>query len=322
MAHGQTPRRGNFEGFLDTPHDMKDIGMERRMEAIERRIGTIAAIEGKLDQVLKENDTFRREVYNLTKENCKLLKEKVELESKNSQLDKKCEELKLRIVDMEKKLSEGEERGKEACASLIDSKIQEVKKNNEEAQTSFKEIIKQQEKERSELAQSEIVKVLCQKEAVVRNIAERKRSVIVSGLKEDNIRNWQERKTKEEERIKILLNTISEEEDVYAEVEDYMRLGKYEEGKTRAMKITLKSQVAAESLLRHAWRLKGSEETKMIYVRRNMTEEERTKMREMVTEVKVRNEARSEEDKKKFFWKVRGGRVWKWRLDVKEGTVC
>ncbi|MPC66831.1 hypothetical protein E2C01_060986 [Portunus trituberculatus] len=63
---------------------------------------------------------------------------------------------------------------------------------------------------------------------MVRNIAKRKRSVIVSRLGEDNIRNWQERKKKEEERIRNLLNKILEEDDVFSEVEDYMTLGKYE----------------------------------------------------------------------------------------------
>ncbi|MPC53022.1 hypothetical protein E2C01_046906 [Portunus trituberculatus] len=124
----------------------------------------------------------------------------------------------------------------------------------------------------------------------------------MSGLREDNIRNWHERKKKEEERIRNLLNNISEEDDVFSEVEDYMRLGKYEEGKTRV--IMLKSQVTAERLLSNAWKLKDAQEMKMIYVRRNMREEERAKMRELVTEVREKNEARSEDDKK-VFWKVK-----------------
>ena len=50
----------------------------------------------------------------------------------------------------------------------------------------------------------------------------------------------------------------------------------------------------------------------MIYIRRNMTEEERVKVREMMTEARERNEARSEEEKKKFFWKVKNERLRKW----------
>ncbi|MPC97330.1 hypothetical protein E2C01_092641 [Portunus trituberculatus] len=95
-----------------------------------------------------------------------------------------------------------------------------------------------------------------------------------------------------------------------------MRLGKYEKGKTRAIKIMLKSQVTAEGLLSNAWKLKDAKETKMIYVRRNMTEEDRAKMRELTTEVREKNEARSEDDK--FFWKVKNEKVWKWWFNGRE----
>ncbi|MPC84594.1 hypothetical protein E2C01_079337 [Portunus trituberculatus] len=117
----------------------------------------------------------------------------MDLESKYAILGKQCEELRKRITEMEKKFCEGEKWGKQACISLIDSRFEETKKNNE-VQTNFREIIKQQEKERSELAQCQIVKVIQQKETMVMNIVKRKGSVIVNGLREDNIRNWQERK--------------------------------------------------------------------------------------------------------------------------------
>lgn len=197
-----TPERGSFHGFVGTPSELRNIGVERRVEVLEKRLGDIIAIEQKLDRVIQENDTFRKEVYKLTKENCELLREKLDLENKYALLGKQHNELKKKIIEMEQKFCEGEERSKQTCISIIDSKMDEVKKNNEEAQTSFREIIRQQEEDRSKMAQSEIVKVIQQKETMVRNIAEKKRSIIVNGLREDNIRNWQERKRKEEERIK------------------------------------------------------------------------------------------------------------------------
>ena len=100
-----------------------------------------------------------------------------------------------------------------------------------------------------------MAKMLKQNETVVREIAERKKCVIVWGLKEDANRNWQERK-KEEEKIKNLLNKIADEEDMSSEVEEIMRLGTYEEGKTRPLKMKMKTQVAAEALLRDSWKLK------------------------------------------------------------------
>ena len=91
-------------------------------------------------------------------------------------------------------MCEGEKWWKQACVSLIDSRFEESKNNNE-MHSNFRDIIiKQQEKEKSEPAQREIVEVIQQKQVMVRNIAERKRSVLLSGLREDNIRNWKKRK--------------------------------------------------------------------------------------------------------------------------------
>lgn len=109
-----------------------------------------------------------------------------------------------------------------------------------------------------------------------------------------------------------MLNKILDDKDMSGDVEEIMRLGTYEESKDRPLKIRMKTQVAAEGLLRYSWKLKTNEDTKMIYIRRNMTEEERVKVREMMTEAKEKNEARSEEEKKKFFWRVRNERLKKW----------
>ena len=123
-------------------------------------------------------------------------------------------------------MCEGEKWWKQACVSLIDSRFEESKNNNE-MHSNFRDIIiKQQEKEKREPSQREIVEVIQQKQVMVRNIAERKRSVLLSGLREDNIRDWKKGNKKEEEN---LLNKWSEEGDVFSKV-DYMRLGKYEEG--------------------------------------------------------------------------------------------
>ncbi|MPC10952.1 hypothetical protein E2C01_003596 [Portunus trituberculatus] len=86
-------------------------------------------------------------------------------------------------------------------------------------------------------------------------------------LREKTKRNWQDRRDKEKDRIKSLLNKISvEEEGLYAGVEECVRLGAFEEDKNRPLKLKLKSQVAAEALLRRALKLKDSEETKTIYI--------------------------------------------------------
>ncbi|MPC52068.1 hypothetical protein E2C01_045928 [Portunus trituberculatus] len=83
----RTPEQGSFHGYT------RNIRMEGRVEALERRHGNIINIEKKLDRILKDNDVFNKEVYNLIKKNCSLLKEKIDLESKYAILGKQCEEL-------------------------------------------------------------------------------------------------------------------------------------------------------------------------------------------------------------------------------------
>ena len=306
-------RRDSFRGFQNSTMDQGEMCLDRRVESLESKIATIVAIDTKLDKVIKENEDFRKEVMILTRENTELLREKVELEGRNAMLGRQCEEMKLKIAEMERKLKESEEKG-----SAMNIKIDEVRTSHEEAQTSFREIIKQQEKQRSQLAQKEVVKVLQQEEEMVRNIAERKKCVVIHGLREEKIEKWQERKEKEEEKIKTLLNNVLGEDSAVGMVEEHLRLGKFEEGKSRAVKVTLKSQGDAESLLRNAWKLKNSQETNMIYVRRNMSQEERIKMKEMVAQMKQKNEERTEEEKEEFFWKIRNDRLWKWWIKGKE----
>ena len=295
-----TPNK-DFEGFVTTPSGINRMDMDSRLQALESKFGMIRSIEEKLDRVIEENDTFKKEIYVLTKENHDLLKDKVEMEKENQLLRKQCDEMKAKLLEMEKKITEGD-IGKKECLNLIDARMKEVKNENEEVQKSFKEIMKKQEEENKVISQSEMVKALKENEYVVRDIAEKKKCVIITGLREETNRNWQDRRDKENNRIKYLLNKISEEnEGLYTEIEESVRLGAYEEGKNRPLKLKLKSQVAAEALLRRAWKLKDHDDTKLIYIRRNMTQEERAKMKELVIEVKEKNEARTEEEKTKFF---------------------
>ena len=162
-----------------------------------------------------------------------MLREKIEMDKENRYLKKQCDELKEKLTDLEKKFKEGEFGAKEECMNLINNRMKELKKETDEVHTSFREIMKQQEMERREMAQSEVVRMLKQNEQTVRDIAEKK-CVIVTGLKEDTIRNWQERRKTENDRIRTLLNKITKEEDsLFGELEEYVRLGAYEEGKNR-----------------------------------------------------------------------------------------
>ena len=49
-----------------------------------------------------------------------------------------------------------------------------------------------------------------------------------------------------------------------------------------------------------------------------MNEEERQKINELIKEAKEKNENRTEEEKKKFYWKVKDERLRKWYLTKRE----
>ncbi len=92
-----------------------------------------------------------------------------------------------------------------------------------------------------------------------------------------------------------------EVENLKEEVEGMVRLGLYQEGKTRPLKVRLKLQKATEEVLKRAPKLREKEDCKEIYIKKNINEEERKKLKEMYVEVDEINHERSEEEKTKFF---------------------
>ena len=88
-------------------------------------------------------------------------------------------------------------------------------------------------------------------------------------------------------------------------VEEWYRVGKYNEQKSRPLKVKFVSQTQAEEVLNGSWRLAGKEEYKAIWINKDLDEEERLKTRELVTEARLKNDLRTEEEKGKFYWRVR-----------------
>ena len=104
------------------------------------------------------------------------------------------------------------------------------------------------------------------------------------------------------------------------EVEEINRMGPYQEGKTRPIKILLKSQAATEEILYRTTKLRETEGCKdiYIYIKKNRNEEERKKYNELAAAVREKNNERSEEEKKAFFWRILGDRIRKWYINEKD----
>ena len=98
------------------------------------------------------------------------------------------------------------------------------------------------------------------------------------------------------------------------EIKEIVRIGKYSEGGQRPLKIKFRSQSTAEEIIGRSWKLAGKDAYKNIWIKKDMTEEERAKTKELVEEAKEKNENRTEEEKNLFFWKVLDMKIRKWYL--------
>ena len=108
-----------------------------------------------------------------------------------------------------------------------------------------------------------------------------------------------------------------EGEKLAEEVKVVVRIGKYNEGGHRPMKIKFRSQSTAEEVTARSWKPANKDSYKNIWIKKGMTEEERAKTKELVDEATVRNANRTEEEQKGFFG-VFDLKLRKWYLRQEE----
>ena len=105
-----------------------------------------------------------------------------------------------------------------------------------------------------------------------------------------------------------------ESEGIVEQIEEVYRIGKYDASKTRPMKIRFKTQTAAEHVIDRTWKLAKVVNMKNLWIRKDMSEEERNKAKELITEAKTKNDARTQDEMTKSFWKVVDLKIRKWWL--------
>ncbi|MPC90531.1 hypothetical protein E2C01_085522 [Portunus trituberculatus] len=85
-------------------------------------------------------------------------------------------------------------------------------------------------KEKEEVMKRTVVKAIKEKEELVRNTVEKKRCVMVFGVKEDKTPMRQEQEKKEKDVAGKLVGVATNEADEYqGEIEEVSRIGRYEE---------------------------------------------------------------------------------------------
>ena len=71
-------------------------------------------------------------------------------------------------------------------------------------------------------------------------------------------------------------------------------------------------------VMRNARKLKDEEEMKNVWIRRCLNKEDRETLKGKIEEAKQKNEARSEEEESRFFFRVVGLQVRKWYKNKRE----
>lgn len=293
---GGSPPGTPFEGFREdsiekagelnyklTLRKFKEL--EGILESVLERLDVLEKGKGDADRLAAKVEELESENVKLRKENEKLRKEMMEVKGNNGVISETLDNVK-----------------KEQ------NEWKQVNKKNEQ---SLKNIMEEQQREKKEIKQ-QVVETIKEKEKLVRTTVDRVKCIVVYGVEEEKVDNRLEREEKEKNKIKKVLTAVRDDaEDTVRQVEEYYRLGRYEEGRDRPIKIKFATQSCAEETVNSAWKLANVEELRKVWICKDMNLEERETQKGLVLEAKEKNEQRTEEEKKKFYWKVRDLRLRK-----------
>ena len=298
-----SPRDG-FGGFsrssIEKSAELKDRLYSRRLSQMEDTINNM--IE-RMEEMEKFKTTVQRQMEEVKVELLGIRLENEELKNENESLKK---QIKSEVSEVKKQKEEIKLKVK-----TVEKTQTEWKKQQETTEQSLKKIIDEQKKEKKEL-RDEVINVIKQEKRLVRDTVEKVKCLVIFGIPEEKILNKMEREEKEKEKVKKVLVAASEDEGITGiKVEDIFRIGKFEENKNRPVRIKFATQSMAEEILYGSWRLAGKEELKNVWINKDLDEGERLKVRELVEEAKQKNDSRTEEEKLKFYWKVRDWQVRK-----------
>ncbi|MPD06470.1 hypothetical protein E2C01_102284 [Portunus trituberculatus] len=108
------------------------------------------------------------------------------------------------------------------------------------------------------------------------------------------------------------------------EVEEVIRLGRYNEWSKRPMKVKMRSQVAVEEIMARKGKLADDVDQKDIWIKRDMNLEEREKENVLRSEAKKKTKKKQEKDRdreEEFLLEGSGYGLKKWYLGKKEEVV-
>ena len=311
--------------------DLVDVemfkGLSDKVKKMEERLTKVEALwqneEVKAEEFKKKNEELVKEINRKEIEMNVMSAEIVDLKNK-------VKEMSSEVVKHQQMLSASEineELLKQAKNIVEKSKdfeesVDTVCTVQDEIRTTYAQILKEKEeikknKSNDENIRKEVKEVIRKNPKLIRETVDMNKSIIILGKKEEEINNRIVRDRKELTNIMNIINKVSTDL-TEKDIEEFHRLGKYESGKHRPIKVTFQSADMMEEIMSNARNLKGEEEMKNVWIRRCLNKEDRETLKEKIDEAKQKNEARSEEEESRFFFRVVGLQVRKWYKNKRE----
>ena len=151
---------------------------------------------------------------------------------------------------------------------------------------------------------------------IIREESDRAKSIIITGIPEPKMDSEIKRQDHLKKVIHEVFDEIKDDEDRWMEdVLQIRRVGRYDPNKgelnKRPVKVRFDSERTAMEVMALARKLRRVEKMNGVYINQDLSVTERSRLYELRMKAKNENEARSEEEAKKYFFAVRRGRVMK-----------
>ena len=154
----------------------------------------------------------------------------------------------------------------------------------------------------------------------------RSRNVIMQNVKESNVSNAQVRKDLDRKFVVDLLRDNLELVNVVDKIKHVIRLGKYEPSGgqyARLVKVVFDREEDANLVLKSAGKLKDVQDSnvKEVKIFRDLSQPDREKRKELVSEMKLKNEELKKDNVVDSKFIIRGDKLLKINVDpAKQGT--
>jgi hypothetical protein len=138
---------------------------------------------------------------------------------------------------------------------------------------------------------------------------ERENNVMIFGMASITETNTEVKRQKEKDKVKEIINSLSLNMDI-----KYVRSLKAKDDNTTPLVVNVGNKTHRNELLKQSKNLRNMEGYNKIFISPDMTEAQRVELKSLIAERNNKNAKRSEDDKTKHYFGIRGSRIVQIRL--------